>query len=54
MIAMLMIMGLTHKQAYRDNFVVTVLVPLVAVLGCIAFLSVFYAIDSQWPYSLLA
>ena len=38
-IAMLMIMGLTHKQAYKDIFVVTVLVPVVAVLCCIALLS---------------
>lgn len=40
-IAMLMIMGLTHKQAYKDIFIVTVLVPVIAVLCCIAFLSVF-------------
>ena len=40
-IAMLMIMGLTHKQAYKDLFVVTVLIPVIAVLCCIAFLSVF-------------
>ncbi|WP_172153224.1 MULTISPECIES: GntP family permease [Pseudomonas] len=40
-IAMLMIMGLTHKQAYKDLFVVTVLIPVVAVLCSIAFLSVF-------------
>ncbi|HBX57975.1 GntP family permease [Pseudomonas sp. UBA2684] len=39
-IAMLMIMGLTHKQAYKDIFVVTVLIPVVAVLLCIALLSV--------------
>ncbi len=39
-IAMLMIMGLTHKQAYKDIFVVTVLIPVVAVLVCIAVLSV--------------
>jgi H+/gluconate symporter-like permease len=38
-IAMLMIMGLTHKQAYKDIFVVTVLIPVVAVLLCIAVLS---------------
>lgn len=38
-IAMLMIMGLTHKQAYKDIFVVTVLIPMVAVLLCIAALS---------------
>lgn len=38
-IAMLMIMGLTHKQAYKDIFVVTVLIPVVAVLSCIAVLS---------------
>ncbi|HUE94451.1 GntP family permease [Pseudomonas sp.] len=38
-IAMLMIMGLTHKQAYKDIFMVTVLIPVVAVLACIAVLS---------------
>lgn len=38
-IAMLMIMGLTHKQAYKDIFVVTVLIPMVAVLLCIGVLS---------------
>lgn len=38
-IAMLMIMGLTHKQAYKDIFVITVLIPVVAVLLCIALLS---------------
>ena len=38
-IAMLMIMGLTHKQAYKDIFVVTVLIPVVAVLLCIGVLS---------------
>lgn len=37
-IAMLMIMGLTHKQAYKDIFVVTVLIPMVAVLLCIGVL----------------
>ncbi|MCY1560609.1 hypothetical protein D9M68_977640 [compost metagenome] len=40
-IAMLMIMGLTHRQAYKDIFIVTVLIPVIAVLFCIAFLSVF-------------
>ncbi|WP_339460696.1 GntP family permease [Pseudomonas sp. EA_105y_Pfl2_R69] len=40
-IAMLMIMGLTHKQAYKDIFMVTVLIPVVAVLLCIAVLSLF-------------
>lgn len=40
-IAMLMIMGLTHKQAYKDIFIVTVLIPVVAVLLCIAVLSLF-------------
>ena len=40
-IAMLMIMGLTHKQAYKDIFMVTVLIPVVAVLACIAVLSLF-------------
>ncbi|MFI8483193.1 GntP family permease [Pseudomonas sp. NPDC078700] len=39
-IAMLMIMGLNHKQAYKDIFVVTVVVPVIAVLACIAVLSV--------------
>ena len=39
-IAMLMIMGLTHRQAYKDIFVMTVLVPVIAVLCCIALLSV--------------
>lgn len=39
-IAMLMIMGLTHRQAYRDIFVVTVLVPVAALMGCVALLSV--------------
>lgn len=31
-IAILMIMGLTHKQAYKDIFVLTVLVPIAALL----------------------
>ena len=39
-IAMLMIMGLTHRQAYKDIFVMTVMVPVIAVLCCIALLSV--------------
>jgi len=38
-IAMLMIMGLTHKQAYKDIFMVTVLFPMLAVLLCIGVLS---------------
>jgi H+/gluconate symporter-like permease len=38
-IAMLMIMGLTHKQAYKDIFIVTVLIPMIAVLLCIGVLS---------------
>lgn len=38
-IALLMIMGLTHKQAYKDIFVITVLVPVIACLVCIAALS---------------
>ena len=38
-IAMLMIMGLTHKQAYKDIFVITVLIPVIACLLCIAALS---------------
>lgn len=37
-IAMLMIMGLNHKQAYKDIFVVTVLIPVIAVLVCIGVL----------------
>lgn len=39
-IAMLMIMGLNHRQAYKDIFVMTVMVPVIAVLCCIAVLSV--------------
>lgn len=39
-IAMLMIMGLNHKQAYKDIFVVTVVIPVIAVLACIAALTV--------------
>lgn len=38
-IAMLMIMGLSHKQAYKDIFVVTVLIPVIAVLICVSALS---------------
>ncbi|VXC63918.1 Citrate transporter [Pseudomonas sp. 8Z] len=38
-IAMLMIMGLTHKQAYKDIFVITVLIPVIACLLCIAVVS---------------
>jgi len=38
-IAMLMIMGLNHKQAYKDIFVVTVMFPIIAVLVCVAVLS---------------
>ncbi|WP_215398789.1 GntP family permease [Rheinheimera oceanensis] len=38
-IAMLMIMGLNHKQAYKDIFVVTVLVPVFALLVCLAVLA---------------
>lgn len=38
-IATLMIMGLTHRQAYKDIFVITVLIPVVACLACIAVLS---------------
>ena len=37
-IAMLMIMGLNHKQAYKDIFVVTVLIPVIAVFVCIGVL----------------
>ena len=39
-IAMLMIMGLNHRQAYKDIFVMTVMVPVIAVLCCIGVLSV--------------
>ena len=35
-IAMLTITGLTHKQAYKDVAVVTVAVPVIATLACIA------------------
>lgn len=38
-IAMLMILGLNHKQAYKDIFVVTVVVPVTALLLCLAVLS---------------
>lgn len=38
-IAMLVIMGLSHKEAYRDIFVVTVVIPLIAGLTCVALLS---------------
>ncbi|RUO24483.1 citrate transporter [Aliidiomarina minuta] len=41
-IALLTLMGLTHKEAYKDIFVVSVLVPLVAGLVAIAALAV-------WP-----
>lgn len=37
-IAILMIMGLTHKQGYKDIFVLTVLVPIAALLACIGVL----------------
>lgn len=39
-IATLMIMGLTHKQAYKDIFIITVLVPVITCLICIGVLSV--------------
>ncbi|MEH8015775.1 GntP family permease [Rheinheimera muenzenbergensis] len=38
-IAMLMIMGLNHKQAYKDIFVVTVVAPIVTLLLCLAVLA---------------
>ncbi len=41
-IAMLTIMGLKHAEAYRDIFVVTVLVPLVATLAAIGAALLFY------------
>jgi H+/gluconate symporter-like permease len=34
-IAMLTIMGLRHREAYRDIFVVTVLIPILATLAVI-------------------
>lgn len=37
-IATFMIMGITHKEAYRDIFVVTVAVPVIACLASIALL----------------
>jgi len=42
-IAMLMIMGLNHKQAYKDIFVVTVLIPVIAVFVCIGAVSLMAA-----------
>jgi H+/gluconate symporter-like permease len=32
-------MGLNHKQAYKDIFVVTVLIPVIAVFVCIGAVS---------------
>ena len=40
-IAMFTIMGLTHRQAYRDVFVVSVLIPLVAALALVLVASLF-------------
>jgi H+/gluconate symporter-like permease len=40
-IAMLTITGLTHKQAYKDVGVVTVIVPVIATLSCVALAMVF-------------
>ena len=37
-IATFMIMGLTHREAYKDTFVVTVVVPVVACLASIGLL----------------
>lgn len=39
-IAMLMIMGLSHRDAYRDIFVVTVLIPVLAGLACVGLLAI--------------
>ncbi len=39
-IAMLTIMGLKHKEAYKDIFVVTVAVPVIATLVAIGLVSV--------------
>jgi len=40
-IAMFTIMGLTHRQAYRDVFIVSVLIPLIAALVLVFVASVF-------------
>jgi len=37
-IATFMIMGLTHKEAYKDMFMVTVAIPVIACLASIALL----------------
>ncbi len=42
-IAMLTIMGLKHAEAYKDIFVVTVLVPLIATLAAIGTALLFYS-----------
>ncbi|WP_194757464.1 GntP family permease [Aliidiomarina indica] len=42
-IALFTLMGLTHKEAYRDIFVVTVLVPLLAALVVVALAMLFWA-----------
>lgn len=41
-IALFTLMGLTHKEAYRDIFVVTVLVPLMAALVVVALAMLFF------------
>lgn len=40
-IAMFTIMGLTHRQAYRDVFIVSVLIPMIASLALVCVASVF-------------
>jgi len=41
-VAMLAITGLTHREAYRDVFVITVVIPVVATLATIGLASVLY------------
>ena len=41
-VATLTITGLTHKQAYRDMFVITVLIPVIATVVAMAAAAVFY------------
>ena len=41
-VATLTITGLTHKQAYRDMFVITVLIPVIATLVAMAAAALFY------------
>lgn len=41
-VAMLTITGMTHKQAYKDIFVLTVMIPVVATLTIIGFAALYY------------